>query len=311
MTGKVKVQPLSRVGLEPLVAMAEQLRASLPGWGDTTPVVLRGQPPSDLAFDLRHLAHHDGDGFLTASVGDEVVGFVANHVRSRQLNISQPWLLPEYMEHEVAEKLVKRAIAYGERAGASDCTAHVLGESLWQALLFRFGLRPRFPIYRLVLTAEHARVAGQELAKHKPSSELTQDAVQRRSGAADLERLDRLARGVTRPMDHEYWLTERRLRLAKVRDGQRIAGYAYGGPGQCGPVAAATGEAALAALGRALQFAADAGQAEVQVLVPATFESAVEHLLDAGANCRASSVWMSRHTGSTLERYVLPSPTVS
>jgi hypothetical protein len=311
MTGKVKVQPLSRAGLEPLVAMAEQLRASLPGWGDTAPIALRGQPPSDLALDLRHLAHHDGDGFLIASVGDEVVGFVASYVRSRQLNVSQPWVLPEYLDHEVAVQLVKRAIAYGERAGATDCAAHVLGESRWQALLFRFGLRPRFPIYRLALSTERARAAGQGLAALKPSSELTQDAVQRRSGAVDLERLDRLGRGVTRPMDHEYWLTERRLRLAKVRDGQRIAGYAYGGVGACGPVAAATGEAALAALGRALLFAADAGELEVHVLVAATFESALEHLLDAGAECRASATWMSRRPGASFERYVLASPTVS
>jgi hypothetical protein len=76
-------------------------------------------------------------------------------------------------------------------------------------------------------------------------------------------------------------------------------------------IAAATGEAALAALGWALQFAADAGPSEVQVLVPATFEGALEHLLDAGAECRASSIWMSRRPGSTLDRYVLPSPTVS
>lgn len=311
MAGKVKVQPLSRTGLEPLVAMAEQLRASLPGWGDTTPPTLRGQPPSDLALDLHHLAHHDGDGFLTASVGDEVVGFAANHVRSRQLNLSQPWLLPEYLGHEVAEQLVRRSLAYGERAGANDSAAHVLGESRWQALLFRFGLRPRFPIYRLALSAESARAVGRELAKLRPASELTQDAVERRSGAVDLERLDRLARGVTRPMDHEYWLTERRLRLAKIREGQRIAGYAYGGGGQCGPIAAATAEAALAALGWALQFAADAGPPEVQVLVPATFETALEHLLDAGADCRACSTWMSRKAGSTLDRYVLPSPTIS
>jgi hypothetical protein len=310
MTGKVKVQPVSRVGLAPLVAMAEQLRASLPGWADTTPVALRGEPPSDLALDLRHLAHHDGDGFLTASVGDEVVGFAANYVRSRQLNVSQPWLLPEYLDHEVAEQLVQRSIAYGERAGAGDCAAHVLGEARWQAKLFRFGLRPRFPVYRIVLTAERARLAGQELAKLRPASELTQDAVQRRAGSADLERLDRLARGVTRPMDHEHWLTERRLRLAKVRDGQRIAAYAYGGSGQCGPVAAATGEAALAALGWALKFAADTGTTEVQVLIAATFETALEQLLDAGAECRASSVWMSRPAGSTFERYVLPSPTI-
>jgi hypothetical protein len=311
MAGKVKVQPVSSTGLGPLVAMAEQLRASLPGWQDTEPAVPRSHIASDLALDLRHLARHDGDGFLTVSVGDEVVGFAACYVRSRQLNISQPWVLPEYQEHEAAHQLVQRCLAYGERAGVSDYVAHALGESHWQALVFRFGLRPRFLVYRLVLSAEHARSIGQELAKLRPASELTQDAMQRRAGSADLEHLDRLVRGVTRPMDHEHWLSEQRLRLAKVRDGQRVAAYAYGGPGQCGPVAAATTDAAIAALGWALQFAGDAAVGPVQLLVPATFEAALEHLLDGGARCSAVSVWMTRQPGATLERYVLSSATIS
>ncbi len=312
MTGKVKVQPVSRVGMEPLVAMAEQLRASLPGWEDTAPVIARGQAPSDLALDLRHLALHDGDGFLTISVGDEVVGFAPSYVRSRQLNLAQPWLLPEYQGGEVAEQLVRRALAYGERSGAGECAAVVHGGAPWHGLLFRFGLRARFSVYRLALATETARALGRELALFLPGSELTEDAVKRRAGAADLERLDRLVRGVSRPMDHEHWMTERHLRLAKVRDGQRIAAYAYGGPRQCGPVAAATPEAALAGLGWALQLAA-AGEADgdVHVLLPASFEAGVEHLLDAGARCLAESVWMSRSPGVTLDRYVLPSATIS
>ena len=311
MTGKVKVQPVSRVGLEPLVAMAEQLRASLPGWGDTTPVAARGQAPSELALDLKHLTHHDGDGFLVASIGDEVVGFAASFVRSRQLTISQPWVLPEYQEHEVAETLVRRAIAYGERSGATECSAHLLHDAPWQGTFFRFGLRPRLPFYRLVLTQEEARAAGRELAKLLPGSELGRDALNRRAGAADLERLDKLARGMVRPMDHEYWLGDRALHLAKVRDGQRIAAYAYGGAGQCGPVAAATVEAALAGLGWALQLAAEGAAAEVQVLVPATFETALEHLFDAGARCLATTTWMTRNPGATFERSVLASVTMA
>jgi len=310
MAGKVKVQPVSRVGLEPLVAMAEQLRASLPGWEDTTPLNVRPHVPSDLALDLRHLAHHDGDGFLTASVGEEVVGFAASYVRSRQLTIAQPWFLPEYRGDDVAGVLLRRLLAYGERSGATECAAHLLGDAGWHGLFFRFGLRPRFPVYRLSLEAERARMVGQELAKLRPATEVSEDVAQRRVGSADLERLDRLVRGVTRPMDHEHWFTERRLRLAKVRDGQRIAAYAYGGPGQCGPVAAATPESALAALGWALQFASEGGAAEVQVMVPAPFEGALEQLLEAGASCRAASLWMSRQSGSTLERYVFPSPTL-
>jgi Acetyltransferase (GNAT) family len=310
MSGKLKVQPASRAGLGPLVAMAEQLRAALAGWEDTAPELPKPHATSDLAHDLRHLAQHDGDGFLTASLGDEVVGFVAGYVRSRQLTLAQPWILPEYRDHQVTEQLARRALAYGERAGVTDSAAHVLGDPSWQALLYRFGLRPRFPVYRLTLSAEGALSAGRELARGKPASELTADALQRRAGSADLERLDRLVRGVVRPGDHEYWIAERRLRLAKVRDGQRIAAYAYGGPGQCGPVAAATTEAALAALGWALQFAADPNSGDVHLLVPATFESAIEHLLEAGARCLAASVWMSRQNGSTFERYVLPSVTV-
>ncbi|MBZ5590342.1 MAG: hypothetical protein LAO05_17460 [Acidobacteriia bacterium] len=310
MAGKVKVQPVSRVGLEPLVAMAEQLRASLPGWEDTAPVAARSQAPSDLALDLEHLARHDGDGFLVASIGDEVVGFAASFVRSRQLTITQPWLLPEYQDHEVADTLVRRAMAYGERSGATECTVHLLHHAPWQTTFFRFGLRPRFPVYRLALTPDQARTAGRELAKLLPGSELSRDALNRRAGAADLERLDRLARGMVRPMDHEYWLGERALHLAKVRDGQRIAAYAYGGAGQCGPTAAATVEAALAGLGWALQLAAEGAVADVQILVPAPFETALENLLDAGARCPATSTWMTRSPGSTLERYVLSSATL-
>ena len=291
MVGKVKVQPVSRVGLEPLVAMAEQLRASLPGWGDTAPVAARGQTPSDLAVDLGHLAHHDGDGFLVASIGDEVVGFAASFVRSRQLTVTQPWLLPEYQDQEVADTLVRRAIAYGDRSGATECAAHILHDAPWQATFFRFGLRPRMSFYRLMLTSEQARTTGRELAKLLPGSELSRDALNRRAGAADLERLDRLARGMVRPMDHEYWLGERGLHLAKVRDGQRIAAYAYGGAS-------------------ALQLAAEGATADVQVLVPSTFETALENLLDAGARCLATTTWMTRNPGATLERYVLSSVTL-
>ena len=311
MTGKVKVQPVSRVGLEPLVAMAEQLRAALPGWEDTAPVIARGQAPSDLALDLKHLALHDGDGFLTVSVGDEVVGFAPGYVRARQLNLAQPWLLPEHLGGEAAEQLIRRALAYGDRSGAAESAAVVHAGAAWQGLLFRFGLRARFSVYRLALAADAARAAGRELAKLLPGSELGDDAIKRRVGSADLERLDRLARGVSRPMDHEHWMAERRLRLAKVRDGQRVAAYAYGGLGQCGPVAAATTEAALAGLGWALQLAAAGDAAEVHLFVPATFETGVEHLLDAGARCVAESVWMSTGQGGALERYVLPSATLS
>lgn len=308
MAGKVKVQPASRVGLEPLVDMAEQLRAALPGWQDTTPVPGRQRVPSDISHDLHHLAHHDGDGFLTVSLGEEVVGFGAAYVRSRHLIITQPWIDPDIEDPKVVDVLLRRLLAFGERAGVSEVAVHLLGGAADHAVFLRFGFRPRFPVYRLALPAQEALRVGRELAKLHPGKELTQEGLQRRAGSADLERLDRLARGFVRPMDHEHWLAERRLRLATIRTGQRIAAYAYGGPGQCGPVAAATPEAALAGLGWALQFAAEEPLGTVTVLVPATFEAALEHLLDAGATCLAVSHWLTRQGGAALERYVLGAP---
>lgn len=310
MASKLKVQAVSRTSVAPLIAMAEHLRAYLPGWQDTTPAEGRARVATTLGADLEHLAVFDSDGFLTASLDNEVLGFTTAYVRSRQLVIPQLWVLPQARDQNVAESLMRRSMGYGERSGATDCAALVLGGAEDQALALSFGLRPRFPVYRLALAAESARLVGMELAKLLPGSELTADVLAKRTGAADLERLDRLARGVIRPMEHEYWLGTRGLRLAKIRDGQRVAGYACGGAGQCGPVAATTREAALAGLGWALQLAAEEPATTVEVLVPAPFEAALDQLLDARASCLAVSEWMSRSPAGTFERYILPSVTM-
>jgi hypothetical protein len=76
-------------------------------------------------------------------------------------------------------------------------------------------------------------------------------------------------------------------------------------------VVAATPEAALAALGHALAFAGAASAGPIAVLLPAPFEAALEHLLGAGAQCRAVSQWMSRHPVSGMDRYVLAGQTLA
>lgn len=309
MAVKFRVQPVSRVGLPPLVEMAQQLRAALPGWEDTEPETGRGHAPSDLALDMAHLARHDADGLISVALGDEVVGFGAGFVRSRTLMVTPLWLLPEHERERSADVLLRRLLHFGERAGVADIAAFLIGGPAQHALALRFGLRPRFPVYRLQLDAERARRTGEELAKLMAGRELTEEASQSRVGLGDLDRLDRLARAVTRPMDHEHWLVNRSQRLAIVRSTQRVAGYAYGSTGRCGPVAAATTEAALAALGWGLQFGST-GAESVSMLVPATFEAALEHLLAAGARCVAIGDWFTRNTASGLERYVLGGATL-
>ena len=311
MAGKVKVQPVSRLALAQLVELAEHLRSALPGWEDAVAESGRTRQPIDLDHDLAHLAHHDQDGFLTAGLDDEVIGFAAGYVRTRLLTITHFWLLPERDDERLAAALMRRLLAFSDRAGVADIALHALGGAAFQGLALRHGFKPRFPVYRLTLEPDLAWRAGQELSRLLPGTEHTDEALERRVGLGDLDRLDRLMRGVTRPMDHEYWLNQRQLRLATVREGRRVAAYAYGGAGQCGPVVATTAEAALAALGHALAFAGAASVMPVAVLIPAPFEPALEHLLGAGAQCRAVSQWMSRNPATGMDRYVLAGQTLA
>lgn len=289
MSSKVKVLPTSRVGVSPLAEMAEQLRAFLPGWEDTAPLPQRGQPPSDLRLDLEHLAQHDENGVLVASQGSEVLGFAASFVRSRHLVVSQLWVLPELVEGEVPATLLRRVLAFGERSGTKRVLFHAL--SPWQlALGLQFGLTLAFPLLRVQLPRDRVAFLGNQLLRLLPGVEVTQEAVSRRAFFADLERLDRLVRGFSRPMDHEYWLVDRRLRVAVVREGERITAYAYGGAGQCGPVVGATEESAVAALGWALQFATEeSASSTLSLLLPTPFLRALEHLWELAPRVAALS----------------------
>lgn len=297
MRGKIKVLPTSRVGVGPLADMAEQMRAFLPGWEDSQPSSERGRHLSDLRFDLEHLAQHDSDGLLVATVGSEVAGFVASFVRSRWLLISQLWVLPEYRDTGVAEALVRRAFLFGQRSGVTKVAFDAL--TPWQiGLGLGFGLAPVFPLLRVMLPAEKALQWGHQLARLQPGSEVTAEASSRRAFFADLERLDRLVRGFARPMDHEYWLFSRNLRLSVVREGERITAYAYGGSGQCGPVVGATEESSLAAFGWALRFAAEAASekneaASVSCLIPTSFSRAFDHLLEAKPDLPSALFFMA------------------
>jgi hypothetical protein len=310
MGGRLKVQPVTRAGIAPLVEIARHLRSALPGFEDTSRAQGRSYS-DDLALDLPHLAVHDGGGFLVASLADEVVAFAVSLIRSRQLVLTQLWLIPELADQHVAEVLLRRVISHGTRSGVKDFASHVIAGAEQQAACFRFAMRPRFPVYRMSLEPARALQLGSQLTRLLPGFEVTEERLGRRAGSGDLERLDRLARGIARPMDHEYWLHQRNLRLATVREGQRIAAYAYGGRAQCGPVAASTTEAGLAALGWALLFSAQSEEDQVSLFVPAVFEAAVEALLEAGAACRAVTQWMSRQSTSGMERYVLAGPTLS
>jgi GNAT superfamily N-acetyltransferase len=259
----------------------------------------------ELDPDLQHLIHHDPDGFFTAIDGDETVGFAAAHLRSRQCVLSELWVLPQHHGRGAGEVLMRRIVAFGERSAAREFLALVPVEPAIQGLLLRHGFQPLVPVYLFQLPLDRAGPFGNVLMRLLPGQNVTQELLNRR-GQADLDRIDRLTRNITREVDHVYWLKDRQFNAAVVRQGSRIAAYAYGGRDQAGPVAGSTAEAALSAMGWAIVLALKANQRSAIILrVPAPFVAAIDALQEAGAQVSGTEILYGRSLSLSFDRCLL------
>lgn len=296
---KIKVRTINREELPGIAILRDAVAAGLAAYPSS-----RGTLDLEMDTDpeLRHLLSHDPDGFFTAYEGGETLGFAASHVRARQCVLSELWVLPQHHGRGAGNALLTRALAYGERSGAREFLAIVPAEPAVQALMLGHGFEPMTPVYQFSLAAKSAPQLARGLTGLLPGKDATDDLLSRR-GQADIDRIDRVTRNITRESDHVYWLKERQLRAALVQQGARIAAYAYAGKDQVGPVAGSTQDAALAALGWALDLAIGAGATgEIELRVPAPFGSAVEALLDTDAELRATLLVYGRGVSLAFDR---------
>jgi GNAT superfamily N-acetyltransferase len=255
--------------------------------------------------ELRHLFAHDPDGFFTVYEGDETLGFAAAHVRARQCILSELWVLPQHHGRGAGKALLSRILSYGDRSGAREFLAVVPAEPSIQALLFGQGFKPMTTVYQFSLPVSSATRLASGLTGLLPGTDATGDLLNRR-GQADIDRIDRVTRNITREADHVFWLKERQLRVALVQQGARIAAYAYGGADQVGPIAGSTQDAALSALGWALDLAVNAGAVgSIELRVPSTFAPAVEALLDTDARLYATLLVYGKGVSLSFDRSLL------
>ncbi len=296
----LKVRRAHREELPGLQVLREAVRGAGSARGRIRLDLEMGADPT-----LVHLQTHDPDGVLVVLDRDETLGFAAAHVRSRQWVLSDLWVLPQHQGRGAGGLLLRKAMAYGERSGARERLALAPVEPAIQAVLLRAGLGPLQPVYLVRLEREAARRVGSALAGLLPGQDVTDDFLKLR-GHADLDRLDGLVRGIRRQVDHTHWVKERGLELAFVRQGNRVAAYGYGGQGQVGPVAGATRDAALAALGWSLRAAARNVES-VEVQVPAPFAEALEALLDGGGRIVGTSLLYGAEGRPKADRWI-PGP---
>ena len=300
---KIKVRRTNREELPGLTVLRDAVAAELDAFPSHSGVL---DLDMELDPDLTHLITRDPDGFQTAEDKQETVGFAAGHVRSRQCVISEMWVLPQHRGRGAGEALMQHMLTYGERSGAREFLTVVPTQGVAQSLLLRHGFRPLAPVYQFTIPPTVAPILGHSLSRLMDGRDVTTDLFNRR-GHADLDRIDKLNRNIVRDTDHQYWLKQRGYQAAFVRQGERIAAYAYGGSDQIGPVSGTTREAALCAIGWAVNFAAEAaGEDErLTVRVPAPFSGAVDALLEAGCRLEATLMLYGRDLKLAFDRSTL------
>jgi GNAT superfamily N-acetyltransferase len=296
---KIKVRTINREELPGTAILRDAVAADLAAYPSSKGTL-------DLEMDtdpeLRHLLSHDPDGFFTVYEGEETLGFAAAHVRARQCILSELWVLPQHHGRGAGKALLSRILSYGERSGAREFLAVVPTEPAIQALMLGHGFEPMTTVYQFSLPVSSATRLASGLTGLLPGTDATTDLLNRR-GQADIDRIDRFTRNITRDADHIFWLKERQLRAALVQQGARIAAYAYGGAEQVGPVAGSTQDAALAALGWALDLAVGAGATgDIELRIPSPFGSAVEALLDSDARLRATLLVYGKGVSLSFDR---------
>ncbi len=300
---RIKVRRTNREELPGLAVLRDAVAAELDAFPSHYGVL---DLDMDVDPDLIHLMTHDPEGFQTGEDKQETVGFAAGHVRSRQCVISEMWVLPQHRGRGAGGALMARMLAYGERSGAREFLTLVPTEGAVQSLLLRHGFRPLAPVYQIVVPPSVGLRLGHALSRLMDGRDVTSDLFQRR-GQADLDRIDRLTRNIVRETDHQYWLKQREFHTAFVRQGERIAAYAYGGRGQVGPAAGTTREAALCAVGWAIRLASEAAEADDQLTlrVPAPFVEGVDAVLEAGCRLEATFMLYGRDVNLAFDRTIL------
>ena len=296
---KIKARTINREELPGIAILRDAVAADLAAYPSS-----RGTLDLEMDTDpeLRHLLSHDPDGFFTVYQGGETLGFAAAHVRARQCILSELWVLPQHHGRGAGKALLSRILAYGERSGTREFLAMVPTEPAIQALLLGGGFEPLTTVYQFGLPVSSATRLASGLKGLLQGKDATTDLLNRR-GQADIDRIDRVTRNITREADHVFWLKERQLRAALVQQGTRIAAYAYGGVDQVGPVAGSTQDAALAALGWALDLAVSAGATgEIELRIPSPFGSAVEAILDTDANLQATLLVYGKGISLSFDR---------
>lgn len=272
MTRRIVYRPAWPADLEAtyqiFVAAANELRAR------------SGRPPIDdtpqrrgWAIPLRrHLLSHDAERFWVAETHDQLVGFGMATLRERLWYLAALHVLPAYQAERIGSELLRRCLATADGARAVRIVISESTQPISNALYAKHGMYQWVPLMH---------VAGAIPSLREPG--LSCETIATEQALRQLDAIDRLVLGVTRAIDHRYWVSEPGLTGLLFRRRGDVIGYAYvSAVGQVGPVAVRLPRELPHVLCASFRFASERGLTHVSLVVPGHCRAALAYLLRNG-----------------------------
>lgn len=296
MTRRIVYRPASTSDLEAtyriFVAAANDLRAR----SGRSPVDDTPQRRGWAMPLRRHLLSYDADRFWVAESDDQLVGFGMATLRERLWYLAALHVLPAYQAERIGSELLRRCLASSDGARPVRIVISESTQPVSNALYAKHGMYQWVPLIH---------VAG--AIPSLPEPRLTPEPIVGEQAVLQLDTIDRLVLGVTRAIDHRYWVRQPGLTGLVFRWGREVIGYAYvSAVGQVGPLAVRLPRDVPHVLSASLRFAFERGSTHASLVVPGHCRVALAYLLRNGFRYGESiNLLLASRPFGRMDRYLV------
>jgi GNAT superfamily N-acetyltransferase len=257
--------------------------------------IATARTPEFQIFSLRD----DPGGLWIAEQDGRMVGSAFSWCCERLWFLAELFIAPELQGRGIGQGLLSRALAHADKCNADVKALIALAfNTTSQALYIRHGFFPQMPIYLFGAKRETLRAGAAPLdsvpltAEHLPA----------------LAEIDRRVLGAARDKHHRFLMSDATMTGVLLRDGGKVAGYAYvNTAGHIGPLAVAAPEMMTAAVGRALEHAA-ARSPQISCFIPGDNHAALSAAVGCGLRIVFPAMLMSSKPFGDWSSYLPRNP---
>ncbi len=265
------------------------------------------RPQEHYDWQRRYILDQDGGGWwLAEDERGEILGWASAILREATWFLSGFWVRPDAQGMAIGSSLLARVLDYG-RGQYQTHFVYASDDPRALSLYQRAGMAARFPIWRMGGNP-HA-LGDYRLGDEVRVQPMTGATIGDQWTRSEIDRLDRLVRGATRPSDHNLWLgylNSGGYSGQLYWRGERLLGYSYlSNWGLLGALVTAEAADFLPLLRHSLAQAAARGFGYVSCDLPSINADAVRLLLDHKWRIGAGhSFFLSSSPLGLMDRYI-------